>query len=120
MAFQITDDTLDYTAEEAAFGKAIGKDLEEGKLTLPLIFALANCSPEEKEAAQKAIARRSLDEAAIRGIFTIIRSHDGIGYALNRAKRYVDDAKDSLASFPDGEAKEALLAVADFVIERKT
>ncbi len=120
MAFQITDDTLDYTAEEAAFGKAIGKDLEEGKLTLPLIFALANCKPEEREAAQKAIARRPLDETAVRGIFTLIRSHDGIGHALRRARNYVDDAKEALASFPDCEAKEALLAVADFVLERKT
>jgi octaprenyl-diphosphate synthase len=120
MAFQITDDTLDYTAEEAAFGKAIGKDLEEGKLTLPLIFALANCTPDEKDAAQKAISRRALDEAAIRGIFTIIRNHDGIGYALQRARSYVDGAKKSLEAFPDCEARDALLAVAEFVIERKT
>jgi octaprenyl-diphosphate synthase len=118
-AFQITDDTLDYTAREETFGKSIGKDLEEGKMTLPLIHALKHCDAAEKDRIRKIIESRGADADAVREIVAIIHQYDGIGAALNKAGTYIDEGKAALAVFADCEAKAALLAIADFIMERR-
>ena len=118
-AFQITDDTLDYTAREEEFGKAIGKDLEEGKMTLPLIYGLQKCTSDERESIRNIIENKGSDGIAVREIVAIINRCDGITAALNKAKAYIDEGKGFLASFKTCEAKTALLAIADFVIERR-
>jgi len=116
-AFQITDDTLDYVAQEEEFGKAIGQDLREGKLTLPLIRTIKKGTAEERAFIRKGIEEK--DEGATRAIMALIQRHDGIGYALTKAKACIDEAKGLLAPFADSEAKTALLAVADYIIERR-
>jgi octaprenyl-diphosphate synthase len=116
-AFQITDDTLDYVAKEEEFGKAIGQDLREGKLTLPLIRTMRKCTPEEKAFIRAGIEKK--DGEAIAGIMTLIQRHDGISYALGKAKTCIDEAKGALTPFPDSEAKTALLTIADYIIERR-
>jgi octaprenyl-diphosphate synthase len=118
-AFQITDDTLDYTAQRDEFGKAIGKDLEEGKMTLPLIYTLKKCAPDEKDRIRKIIETRGSNEKAIQDILAVIQQYDGISAALNKAKSYIDEGKASLASFENSEAKTALLTIADFIMERR-
>ena len=118
-AFQITDDTLDYTAQRDEFGKAIGKDLEEGKMTLPLIYTLKKCAPDEKDRIRKIIETRGSNEKAIQDILAVIKQYDGISAALNKAKSYIDEGKASLASFENSEAKTALLTIADFIMERR-
>ena len=118
-AFQITDDTLDYTAQRDEFGKAIGKDLEEGKMTLPLIYTLKKCTPDEKDRIRKIIETRGSNEKAIQDILAVIQQYDGISAALNKAKSYIDEGKASLASFENSEAKTALLTIADFIMERR-
>lgn len=116
-AFQITDDTLDYVAKEEEFGKAIGQDLKEGKLTLPLIRTMKKCTPEERSFIRKGIEEK--DESATAEIMTLIHQYDGIPYALAKAKTCIDDAKGFLNSFADSEAKTALGTVADYIIERR-
>jgi octaprenyl-diphosphate synthase len=118
-AFQITDDTLDYTAQRDEFGKAIGKDLEEGKMTLPLIYTLKKCTPDEKDRIRKIIETRGSNEKAIQDILAVIQQYNGISAALNKAKSYIDEGKASLASFENSEAKTALLTIADFIMERR-
>ncbi len=118
-AFQITDDTLDYIAREEEFGKSIGKDLEEGKMTLPLIHTLIKCTSAEKDRIKKIIESKGADGNAIREIVTIINRYDGISAALNKAATYIDEGKASLAIFADSEAKAALLTIADFILERR-
>jgi octaprenyl-diphosphate synthase len=118
-AFQITDDTLDYTARRDEFGKAIGKDLEEGKMTLPLIYTLKKCAPDEKDRIRKIIETRGSNEKSIQDILAVIKQYDGISAALNKAKSYIDEGKASLASFENSEAKTALLTIADFIMERR-
>jgi octaprenyl-diphosphate synthase len=118
-AFQITDDTLDYTAREEDFGKSIGKDLEEGKMTLPLIHTLKHCAPAEKDRIRKIIESKGADGNAVREIVNIINRHDGISAALNKAGTYIDEGKASLGIFADCEAKTALFTVADFIMERR-
>jgi octaprenyl-diphosphate synthase len=116
-AFQITDDALDYVGQEEEFGKAIGQDLRDGKLTMPLIRTMKKCSPEERIAIHNGIKNK--DEASAAAIMKLINNYDGIGYSLQKAKKYVKKAKGRLSSFADSKAKTALFTVADYVIERR-
>jgi len=117
-AFQMTDDTLDYMAREDEFGKAIGKDLEEGKLTLPLIRTMGQCSEEEKKRLQELLGREKRDQEAIGTIMALIHRYDGIPYTLGKAKALIAEAKSILSPFPDSTPREVLLTVADYVVER--
>jgi octaprenyl-diphosphate synthase len=116
-AFQITDDTLDYVGHEEEFGKAIGQDLRDGKLTMPLIRTMKKCSPEERIVIHNGI--KDKDDASAAEIMKLINSHDGIGYSLKVANQYVKKAKAHLSSFADSKAKTALFTIADYVIERR-
>jgi octaprenyl-diphosphate synthase len=116
-AFQITDDTLDYVAKEEEFGKAIGQDLSEGKLTLPLIRTMRKCTPEEKALIRKGIETR--DPEATPGIMDLMHRYEGITYALGKATACIEEARGFLAPFPDSEAKEALTAITDYIIARR-
>jgi octaprenyl-diphosphate synthase len=116
-AFQITDDTLDYVAKEDEFGKAIGQDLREGKLTLPLIRTMRKCTPKEKTFIRAGIEKK--DEEATAGIMTIMHRYDGIPYALGKARNCINEARGFLIPFTDSEAKTALLTIADYIIERR-
>jgi octaprenyl-diphosphate synthase len=117
-AFQLTDDTLDYVAAEKEFGKAIGMDLKEGKITLPLIRTLAQCTPEEKEQIRGIVERKQATEEDTRTVSALIGRYDGIRYALDRARNIIAGGKALLATFENGEAKSSLLAMADFIGER--
>ncbi|MCE5264960.1 MAG: polyprenyl synthetase family protein [Deltaproteobacteria bacterium] len=116
-AFQITDDTLDYVAKEEEFGKAIGQDLSEGKLTLPLIRTMRKCNPEEKAFIRTGIETKNIE--ATEAIMALIHRYDGIPYALGKAKACIEEARGFLAPFPDSDAKTALLTIAGYIIERR-
>jgi octaprenyl-diphosphate synthase len=118
-AFQITDDTLDYVAKEEEFGKAIGKDLDEGKITLPLIRAMKKCTPEEKNVIKKLIENKEKSEQAIAYVVDVIHGYDGVNYSLNKAKGYIEEGKGFLESYPDSEPKASLRAISDYIIERR-
>ncbi|MEE9912007.1 MAG: polyprenyl synthetase family protein [Deltaproteobacteria bacterium] len=119
MAFQITDDTLDYMAREEDFGKSIGKDLEEGKMTLPLIDTLAKCTRAEQDTIRDTIGQKAFTPDAIRNIFTLIQACGGIDYSLKRAEQFIAEAKNGLSVFAECPEKEHLLAVADYILSRK-
>jgi octaprenyl-diphosphate synthase len=116
-AFQITDDTLDYVAKEEEFGKAIGQDLKEGKLTLPLIRTIKKCTPEERSFIRKGIEEKG--ESATAEITALIHRYDGLSYATAKARTCIDEARGFLSSFPESDAKTALDAIADYIIERR-
>lgn len=119
MAFQITDDTLDYMAQEKDFGKSIGKDLEEGKMTLPLIYTLAQCSQADRDMIKSTIQKKSFSAAAIGNIFSLIQKSGGIDYSLKCAEHYIREAQDGLSVFPDCPEKDHLMAVAEYILSRK-
>ena len=119
MAFQMTDDTLDYMAKEKDFGKAIGKDLEEGKMTLPLIYALRKAKPAERKIIKEKMARRKLSQKSLKEILIFIQKHGGIDYAMQCAGKYVNDAKGMLNIFPESTEKNQLFAVADYILSRE-
>lgn len=118
MAFQITDDTLDYMAKEEDFGKSIGKDLEEGKMTLPLIYTLTKCSEDERIKIKSTIENKSFTPDAIEDIFTLIHQSGGIDYSLKRAKQFISQARNSLDIFPASSEKEHLTVVAGYILSR--
>ncbi|SEM00685.1 octaprenyl-diphosphate synthase [Syntrophus gentianae] len=117
-AFQITDDTLDYVAREDEFGKAIGKDLGEGKMTLPLIYTLKRCTPDEREFIEGALASRQTREIPVEEILTLISRYGGIADALRSAEILIEEGRAFLDGMPETPAKEALLAICDYVLKR--
>ena len=118
VAFQISDDSLDFVADQARLGKAVGADLREGKRTLPLIATLERASPEDRERIQSFLACGELNDGEVDEIRRLVVKHDGIEYALSRARSHAQSAKDDLASFPPSEERETLSLIADYVVDR--
>jgi octaprenyl-diphosphate synthase len=118
-AFQITDDTLDYVANEEEFGKAIGKDLEEGKMTLPLIRTLKKCNAEERHLIRRVIENHERSAQDMADVMSLIHRYDGINYSLNKAKTCIDEGKGFLDVFEASDAREALMAISDYIIQRR-
>jgi octaprenyl-diphosphate synthase len=118
IAFQISDDSLDFVADEARLGKAIGADLKEGKRTLPLIATLDRASEANRARIQRLLERRVLDPDEVEEIRQLVVSHEGVEYALERAHEYARTAKQALDPFKDSEDKETLTLIADFVVDR--
>lgn len=118
VTFQVTDDTLDYIGIEEEFGKTIGMDIMEGKMTLPLIWSLRQCPPEEGDRIKTIVAGKTAGEAEVIEIARFIKAYGGIDYALERAGRFVQEAKDLLAPFPDSFPKKALLSLSDHLLNR--
>ena len=118
IAFQISDDSLDFVADQDRLGKAIGADLKEGKRTLPLIATLDRAAPAERERIQAVLKHGATDPAEIEEIRRLVVKYDGIDYALDRAHAYARTAKEDLCPFRDSEDKETLAVIADFVVDR--
>lgn len=119
MAFQLIDDNLDYTSNEEEFGKKIGIDLHDGKITLPLIFALRHCNQEERALIRQTVALVPITKDAFFRVVEIIKRHGGIQYTWEKAKGYVERAKKHLSGFPDSKEKDSLCNLADYVLERR-
>jgi len=119
IAFQLIDDNLDYTSKEKNFGKKIGIDLQDGKITLPLIFTLNHCNQEERKFIRKTVESHPITKDAFFRIVEIIEKYHGVGYTWKRAKSYVEKAKKHLHPFPNSREKEALCALANYVLERR-
>jgi octaprenyl-diphosphate synthase len=118
IAFQISDDALDFTADQARLGKAIGADLREGKRTLPLIAMLERVPTGEAERVRAALRRRTLEAAEIEDIRRLVLEHEGVEYARARAQAFAQAAKADLEAFAPSEERETLALVADFVVDR--
>jgi len=116
-AFQLTDDTLDYVAREDDFGKTIGMDLKEGKITLPLIRTFKQCTPDEKGRIERAV--KDFGEDSVREISSLIDTYGGIDYSLEKAIQLIEEGKAFLDIFEDSTPREALLTIADYVIQRE-
>ncbi len=117
-AYQCMDDCLDYVSTDKDLGKAIGNDLREGKVTLPLIHAYKSADESEKSVLKSAIVADEFDESKLKEVLGIIERRGGIDYTVDYAHKLVDEAKADLAQFDPGVEKAALEAVADYVIER--
>ena len=118
IAFQVTDDTLDYTANGASLGKTLGQDLRQGKATLPLLHLLKHCSESDRQMIKDRMETRTLTEGDLQRLIGLMEEYGSIVYALNRAQTYISAAKRDLDSFEDSTAKRALSVAADYMVTR--
>ena len=117
-AFQLVDDALDYNASADELGKNLGDDLAEGKATLPLIYAMQQAVPEDKELIRNAIVEGGLDQ--LERITAIIKTTGALEYTARRAQEAADTAIAALSDIPDSAHKQALIAIAEFSIQRRS
>jgi len=118
MAFQLIDDALDYGASPEELGKNLGDDLAEGKPTLPLIYAMEKGSDAEREMIRGAIEVGGLDR--LDEIQSVVESTGALQYTAARAQEAADMAINALTGIPDSEYKQALVAIADFAVKRRS
>jgi octaprenyl-diphosphate synthase len=118
IAFQMTDDVIDYRSEKATMGKEPGKDLAEGKLTLPLIMALKKSNDMERERVSQIIRDKRVSAEEFIWIKGLLERQRGIQETLEKSRSYLDDAVRHLALFPDSEEKAALRRLAERILHR--
>ncbi len=117
-AFQLIDDALDYDASADDLGKNVGDDLAEGKPTLPLIYAMRKGTPEQREVIREAVLEGGLER--MDEILAVIRDTGALEYTARRAREAADAAIATLADIPDSEYRRALIALAEFAIQRRS
>jgi octaprenyl-diphosphate synthase len=116
MAFQIADDVLDLQGDVSVIGKNIGDDLNEGKMTLPLIFACEHCNSEQRDIIRDAISNKSSEN--FDQILKIVSETGGVDYSLNRAREHSNHALKALQGLPEGQYKKVLTELATFAVSR--
>ncbi|NUP99948.1 MAG: polyprenyl synthetase family protein [Armatimonadetes bacterium] len=118
LAFQIIDDLLDLTGDEERIGKPVGNDLRCGRLTLPLIHTLHNGNAAAREEILPLICRDQVDTSRIKAIRDVLERAGALRYAADCARRLADEAREHLAVIPAGEPREALEALAFYIVAR--
>ncbi len=118
IAFQIRDDIFDYQ-HNGITGKPMGNDLKEKKLTLPVIYALSRSSLPERRKMRSAIRRAKKDKKAIENIILFVEEKNGLKYAETIMQEYKKKALYLLEPFPDNEAKESLIRLVKYAVDRK-
>ncbi len=116
IGFQLIDDALDYSASVEQIGKNVGADLADGKPTLPLIYAMHRGNAEQMAIIRQAIESGGLTR--VNAALDAIESTGAIAYTENVARRTVDNAINQLASLPDSDHKQALIALARLSVNR--
>ncbi len=117
-AFQLVDDALDFNASAEELGKNLGDDLAEGKATLPLIHAMQQGNEAQRELIRSAIVDGGLDQ--LDRITAIIESTGALQYTSARAQEAADLAIGALSGIPDSDYKQALVAIAEFAVQRRS
>src|SRR5580700_10387826 len=115
MAFQLVDDVLDFTAREKTLGKPVGGDLREGKVTLPLVYALECASPSERHLVEAILQQRSYDQVPFARILALLEKYRGIERVKERAQAFTDKARNIMGDFPESPYQRALLTVTEFL-----
>ncbi|WP_373820866.1 polyprenyl synthetase family protein [Porphyromonas loveana] len=116
-AFQIRDDIFDYFRNDV--GKPTGNDIREGKITLPLLYALKHIDTPLRDRCLTVLQQKSFSEEDLSLLTSFAIENGGIGYAERRMAEIIAEAKALLAEFPDSEARQSLIALADFIAARK-
>lgn len=119
IAFQLMDDVLDYTSSEEEFGKPVGKDLREGKITLPLIHCLSAQSKPEVHELRDLFVNRQAQAEDYRRVITMVKQGGFIERIRKKAEGYVKSSAGLLDVFPDGEVKDHLVGLAQFIVTRR-
>jgi octaprenyl-diphosphate synthase len=120
MAFQITDDLLDYNGSASVTGKPTGLDLREHKITLPLIAALPHMSSEERKSVEGLMAHANPPDELIDSVISIVEARGGLAAAHERAQEFALQAETELDRLPAGSAREALRDCLVYAVERRS
>ena len=118
MAFQITDDLLDYQEKKETTGKPSGLDLREHKVTLPLIYALRDLSPASRREVEKLFESESVSDESIASVVRIVEDSGGFEYARQKGEQFAELAHEALSDLPDTVARRSLTASISYVMER--
>ena len=118
LTFQIADDTLDYNSELKLFGKKIGKDFYEGKITLPIILLFQKADNNEKEKLKEVFLKKNRDENDLNYTLSLIKKYDVIKACYQKAQHYINLASNSLSVFKDCEEKNILENLTSFSLSR--
>jgi len=119
IAFQLIDDLLDYTSSEGVFGKPVGKDLREGKMTLPLIYTLSQIDAVDKEKVMDPSSKGGLSEEAYQDVIERVRRNGALERIRTEAQGYADRAAACLGPFSDSETKRDLIRLSQHIIDRE-
>ncbi len=117
IAFQIRDDLFDYGIKDV--GKPLGIDLQEKKMTLPLIFALEHASPADHKRIMRIVRKKKKDKNDIKEVSIFVNEQGGIAYAKKQMNSHADEARAILLDFPASPARDALLDLVDFTVKRE-
>lgn len=117
IAFQIKDDLFDYTNEK--IGKPTGIDIKERKMTLPLIYALNNCAPQEKKWLINSVKNHNKDKKRVKEVIAFVKKQGGIEYTIKKMHDFQAKALQFVNSYPDSPYKESLVTMVNYVIERE-
>ena len=120
MAFQITDDLLDYTEREAVTGKPSGLDLKEHKVTLPLIAALAAMGPGQRRLVAELMATPDPGDQLVAAVMQLVETAGGLDYARRRALELAQRAEAELEILPPSAARDALRDSIAYAVERRS
>jgi octaprenyl-diphosphate synthase len=118
IAFQLVDDVLDFTSHEKVLGKPVGSDLREGKVTLPLIYALERATAEERQLVDTVLKEGNYDRAPLPKILGMIGQHRGFDRARARAESFTEKARAIVAGFPESPYQRALSELTELVTDR--
>ncbi len=118
IAFQIKDDLFDY--EKNSFtGKPAGNDIQEKKLTLPLIYSLYNAEKKEQKEILKLINKKSSNRDTYQRVIEFVHKHNGVKYTRNKMMEYKDKSLEVLHQFEDNESRKSLEKLVNYIVERK-
>ena len=118
LTFQIADDTLDYNSELKLFGKKIGQDFFEGKITLPIILLFQRIRDNEKKMLKKIFFKDKRNEDDFNYTLSLIKQNKIINACYQKAQHYINLASNSLSTFSDSEEKKILEDLTSFSLER--
>ena len=118
LAFQVTDDLLDFQGEEKRLGKPVLSDLSEGRITLPLIYALRHDGSESRERLRTLLEKKKLDRRAKGEILDIIKANGALDYGHRKAEEFSRRAREVVSGFPESTHRDALSLLAEFVLNR--
>jgi octaprenyl-diphosphate synthase len=118
IAFQLTDDAIDYSSDAATMGKGVGDDFRDGKMTLPVILAYGRGNDSDRAFWQSAISGERVSDDDLARAIQLLRSSGAIADTIERSRQYARRAIDALARFPASKAKAALVEAAEFAVAR--
>jgi octaprenyl-diphosphate synthase len=118
IAFQLSDDVIDYASDAETMGKGVGDDFRDGKMTLPVILAYARGSEADRAFWRSAIAGQRVSDIDLGFAIGLLKDTDALADTIERARQYGRRAIDALAMFPASKAKTALTEAAEFAVAR--